>query len=98
MFTGPIIVINKLVLALDAGKFSKQAGFTFYGLNYNTLASAKVRWGFAWNNETNQVSNDVSGGIGMSSTYGNYSAGDKINCCQNTTGINRSARVEIYIR
>lgn len=82
----------------NSGKFSNQAGFTFYGLNYNTLVSAKVRWGFAWNNETNQGSNDVSGGIGMSSTYGNYSAGDKINCCQNTTGINRSARVEIYIR
>ena len=45
-----------------------------------------------------QDSNDVSGGIGMGLGFGNYSAGDKISCCQNTTGINRSARVEIYIR
>ena len=43
-------------------------------------------------------SNDVSGGIGMDSGFGSYSAGDRINCCQDTTGINRSARVEIYVR
>jgi hypothetical protein len=57
-----------------------------------------MRWGFAWNNETDQSSNDVSSGIGMVSNYGDYSAGDKINCCQINTGINRSARVEIYVR
>ena len=85
--------------------FSGQTQVRFYGFNYTVNASAKVRWGFAWNENSaglfpsgDQGSNDVSGGIGMSSTYGNYSAGDKINCCQNTTGINRSARVEIYIR
>ena len=81
-----------------ATAFSNQGGFTFYGINYTTLANASVRWGFAWNNETNQDSNDVSGGIGMGSSYGNYSAGDKINCCQINTGVNRSARVEVYIR
>ncbi len=81
-----------------ASAFSNQGGFTFYGINYTTLANASVRWGFAWNNETNQASNDVSGGIGMGSSYGNFSAGDKINCCQINTGINRSARVEVYIR
>lgn len=81
-----------------ATAFSNQAGFTFYGINYTTLANASVRWGFAWNNETNQASNDVSGGIGMGSSYGNFSAGDKIGCCQINTGINRSARVEVYIR
>jgi len=43
-------------------------------------------------------SDDVSGGIGMDSTYGSYSAGDKISCCNDTTGINRSARVEVYVR
>ena len=37
-------------------------------------------------------------GIGMDSRYGNYSGGDMIGCCQDTTGINRSARVEVYIR
>jgi hypothetical protein len=45
-----------------------------------------------------QGSNDVSGGIGMRSGFVNHSAGDRINCCEKTTGINRSARVEIYIR
>ena len=43
-------------------------------------------------------SNDVGGGIGMDAQFGSYSAGDMINCCQDTTGINRSARVEVYIR
>lgn len=81
-----------------ATAFSNQGGFTFYGINYTTLANSSVRWGFAWNNETNQSSNDVSGGIGMGSSYGNFSAGDKIGCCQINTGINRSARVEVYIR
>jgi hypothetical protein len=41
---------------------------------------------------------DVSSGIGLDSAFGNYSAGDKYNCCINYAGINRSARVEIYIR
>lgn len=81
--------------------FTKQQGFTFYGINYTTLANASVRWGFAWNNETNQSSNDVSGGIGMGSNYGDFSAGDKRNCCEfpvNVIGVNRAARVEVYIR
>ena len=82
----------------NAAKFSNQGGFTFYGLNYTTNATAKVHWGFAWNNETDQSSNDVSGGIGMDNSYGNYSAGDRVNCCPINTGINRSARVEVYIR
>jgi hypothetical protein len=34
----------------------------------------------------------------MDSGFGNFSAGDKINCCQDSTGINRSARVEVYVR
>jgi hypothetical protein len=86
-------------------------GFNFknpqnYGLR------AYVRWGFGWNengegnysspatlNSGGAVgSNDVSGGIGMDSTYGNFSAGDYIGCCADSTGINRSARVEIYVR
>jgi uncharacterized protein YjdB len=78
--------------------FSNQGGFTWYGINFTTNTNAKMRWGFAWNNETDQSSNDVSSGIGMVSNYGDYSAGDKINCCQINTGINRSARVEIYVR
>lgn len=93
-----------------AGKgtvFSTQTDVRFYGFNYvaNNNANFSVRWGFGWNENGgglypsgNQDSNDVSGGIGMGGGFGNYSAGDKINCCQNSTGINRSARVEIYIR
>ena len=72
-----------------ATTFSNQAGYTFYGINYTGHAPKNVRWGFAWNNETNQSSNDVSGGIGMA--YGSYSAGDLIGCCQINTGINRTA-------
>lgn len=80
-----------------SGAFSSQGGFQWYGFNYQGNAGARVRWGFGWNNEGDQASNDVSGGIGM--TYGvNYSAGDRIGCCQDVAGINRSARVEIYTR
>lgn len=84
-----------------SGIFSSQGGFGFYGFNYTASGywgSSSVRWGFGFNNENDEGSNDVSSGIGMSSGFGSYSAGDFINCCQDTTGINRSARVEIYIR
>lgn len=91
--------------------FSSQTSVKFYGFNYQnsaTTPTAKVRWGFAWNENNplavfptgEETSNDVSGGIGMTgvlSTGLNYSAGDQMNCC-GVTGINRSARVEIYIR
>jgi hypothetical protein len=78
--------------------FSSQGGYSFYGINYTNRPDAKVRWGFAWNNEQDENTNDVSGGIGMDSRYGNYSAGDRINCCEVNNGINRSARVELYVR
>ncbi len=95
-----------------AGKgtaFSSQADVRFYGFNYvNASSTARVRWGFGWNENGGglypggeQTSNDVSGGIGMSglfSTNINYSAGDQLSCCSSNTGINRSARVEIYVR
>lgn len=77
----------------------------YYG---SVAAAARVRWGFGWNengegnypwtNSAYNGSNDVSGGIGMDSGFGNYSAGDRVSCCQDATGINRSARVEIFIR
>lgn len=83
--------------------FSSQKSIRFYGFNYDKFSGKKVRWGFGWNENDlqlypngNQSSNDVSGGIGMS--FNSYSAGDSIGCCQDSTGINRSARVEIYIR
>lgn len=104
-----------------SGIFSSQTGIRFYGFNYAsnqgvTNFNCKVRWGFGWNengenlfpctSSTNQGTNDVSGGIGMDSRFGSYSAGDYISCCQDTTGIataasypnGRSARVEVYIR
>lgn len=34
----------------------------------------------------------------MGTTYGEYSAGDRISCCVTLTGINRPARVEVYVR
>ena len=80
------------------GQLGKQGNFSFYGFNYSGYTNGKVRWGFAWNNEANQQSNDVSGGIGMHTNFGYYSAGDKKRCCQTSTGINRKARVEIYNR
>lgn len=89
-----------------AGKgtaFSSQVDVRFYGFNYTGNGTGTNRWGFGWNENGgglypngNQGSNDVFSGIGMA--YGNVSAGDFIACCQNVTGINRSARVEIYIR
>lgn len=76
--------------------FSSQGGATFYGFNFVANASNYTRWGFAWNNEGDWGSNDVGGGIGM--VRASYSAGDHIGCCQDTTGMNRAARVEMYGR
>lgn len=76
--------------------FSNQNGFQWYGFNYNGSNNGRVRWGFGWNNEGNQGSNDVVSGIGGGRN--NYSAGDSIYCCQGTTGINRSARMEIWVK
>jgi len=85
-------------------------GFNFK--NPDGYGSFKCRWGFGWNENGEPLyetpaslvgisyagSNDVGGGIGMDSSFGSYSAGDYISCCQDATGINRSARVEIYIK
>jgi hypothetical protein len=77
--------------------FSSQAGFKWYGFNYTSSAwGLNSRWGFGWNNEGDQGSNDVSGGIGLASR--DYSAGDVINCCQWHTGLNRSMAVQIFIK
>jgi hypothetical protein len=97
-----------------SGVFSSQRDIRFYGFNYQSNQSssyahgARVRWGFGWNENGEGLfpgvstwangSNDVSGGIGMDSGHGNYSAGDRIGCCQSSSGINRSARVEIYVK
>jgi Concanavalin A-like lectin/glucanases superfamily len=91
---------------LFAGKgtaFSSQTDIRFYGFNYTQAMYARTRWGFAWNENGGglypngeHTSNDVSGGIGLD--YISYSAGDFCPGWNNYWGINRSARVEIYIR
>jgi hypothetical protein len=78
--------------------FSSQGGNNFYGINFTLDQSNSkryVRWGFGWNNESDWNSNDTTGGIGMANP--NNSAGDSA-AYQDQTGINRSARVEVYIR
>ena len=75
--------------------WSSQDGFQWYGYNYTsatTPTSNNVRWGWGWNNEADQASNDIRGGIGMAALTG-YSAGD-----HNGSGVNRSMRFEWYVR
>ena len=76
--------------------FSSQIGFTFYGFNYTGSAANKARWGFGWNNEADQGSNDASGGIGLNRVL--FSAGDFFSCCGGFTGLNKQQKVEIYVR
>jgi hypothetical protein len=118
-YGGKFIGLAKSSSSWQSGVFSSQDSINFYGFNFKNYpnasygnGTAKVRWGFGWNEngEGNYSSpaslagvgyagsDDVSGGIGMDSGWGSYSAGDYISCCQDSTGINRSARVEIYVR
>jgi hypothetical protein len=113
-YGGKFIKDAKTFSGWQSGIFSSQVDIRFYGFNYKNVpgyGSFACRWGFGWNENgeglystpaglaiTYGGSDDVGGGIGMDSSFGNYSAGDYIGCCQDTTGINRSARVEIYIR
>ena len=76
--------------------FTNQNGYQWYGFNYTGNNSNRVRWGFGWNNENNQGSNDVSSGIAP--VRSGNSAGDHIYCCQGTTGVNRSIRAEIWVQ
>lgn len=88
------------------GVFSSQTDIRFYGFNWTD--NGKARWGFGWNENGGGLypggvegSDDVVGGIGLTNLWdgaGGFSAGDHIACCQDTTGINRSARVEVYVR
>jgi hypothetical protein len=94
-----------------SGRFSSQIDVRFYGFNYRSLRTSgqqsQTRWGFGWNENGGglfpngiETSPDVTGGIGMihAAGVGTFSAGDYISCCADTTGINRSARVEVYVR
>jgi prepilin-type N-terminal cleavage/methylation domain-containing protein len=96
------------------GVFSSQPDIRFYGYNYqnnpqwNSAHIVRARWGFGWNENGEGLypssfnaavgSNDVAGGIGVQYGGTHYSAGDIIGCCNDSVGINRSARVEIYVR
>ncbi len=66
--------------------------------------NGRVRIGFVFNeNALNDwTSMDVIGGIGMNLNWGSfvadYSAGDGIFCCQSSTGLNRTMRVELFGR
>jgi hypothetical protein len=80
-----------------SGPFTGQSGWRKYGFNLND-GTRQSRWGFLWNNETTPGSNDVDGGVGMGSRP-NYSAGDYVTCCAaHNNGVNRSMRMEIYVR
>lgn len=86
--------------------FSRQPGYKFFGYNYRSSSAdsryiKKVRWGFGWNNEGDENSNDVTGGIGLditTRTSTQWSAGDIPECCQDSTGVNRQMKFEIYIK
>lgn len=85
----------------NSAVFTTEWGYMFYGFNYTGPGGAsghKVRWGLSYNNEADQNSNDASNGIGLSNN--SYSSGDTYSfCCSGVyAGINRSARVEMYIR
>lgn len=80
------------------GPFSAQSVWRKYGFN-NNIGNGRSRWGFTWNENApdDPNSQDVAGGIGVSG-LASFSAGDQINCCQSYTGVNRTMRVEIYVR
>ncbi len=57
-----------------------QNGYKEYGFNLNCTSSARVRWGWMWNNEAICSSNDVSSGIGMTSRF-STTMGGWSTCC-----------------
>jgi hypothetical protein len=84
--------------------WSNETGMQFYGMNYTGCAVSYCRWGFNFNNETDQNSNDARGGIGIQYQNNNAlgtniyaSAGDFYYCC-GTPGLNRAMRFEWYVR
>ena len=81
---------------MSGSGWSNQNGYQWYGFNYTGNNSNRVRWGFGWNNENSQNSNDVTGGIAP--VRSGNSAGDHIYCCQGVTGVNRSVRAEIWVQ
>jgi hypothetical protein len=80
--------------------WSTQSGIAAHimggGTHHPNKGAIYARWGFLFNNEVDWLSSDVSGGIGLS--FNSYSAGDYISCCQHTTGLNRTMRVQLFGR
>lgn len=82
--------------------FSRQVGNYRHiiggGSHLGLIAAHYTRWGLVFNNESNEWSSaDTSCGIGLSP--GSYSAGDSPTWAGiDSTGINRTARVELYGR
>jgi hypothetical protein len=88
----------------NSNVWSNETGMQFYGINYTGCAVSKCRWGFNFNNESDQISNDARGGIGIKYQNNNAlgtdifaSAGDFYYCC-GTQGLNRQMRFEWYVR
>ena len=79
------------------GWCSRQTGAYSHG--FSGTGNANVRWGFLFNNESNELNTcDVFCGIGMGA-LANYSAGDYNNGgAWAPVGINRTARFEMYGR
>ena len=77
--------------------FSTETGIMQHGTKLADLggSGSGARWGSRYNNEADWGSDDVSNGIGM---IVGWSAGDYVGCCAVTTGMNRTARVEMYGR
>jgi hypothetical protein len=81
--------------------FSYESGINQHGTKLGDLGGSTnggARWGYRTNNEADWTSDDAGGGIGVRHATYNYSAGDWTSCCAVVTGINRSARVEVYGR
>ncbi len=81
----------------NATYFSTQTGIMQHGTKLGDLGGSGngARWGSRYNNEADWNSDDVSNGIGLKI---GYSAGDYVGCCAVGTGMNRTARVEVYGR
>jgi hypothetical protein len=85
----------------DSRYWRSQAGMRWHGWNYanGTNGNSKIRWGFAWNNESQHSSNDVTGGIGLYHRGQNLSAGTAENCCcYHCSAPNRTHRFEFYVK
>ena len=76
--------------------WSSQSGFKWYGINYKGSRHS-TRWGFTWNNEKDEKTNDVVSGIGtnLSSAGDHYESGNKK---LGKKGLDRDIRFEFFVR